>query len=102
MNNPLPATLYVTLPSLSKYETLREVMLENTNIIINVHDVDQLDNLKSQESRIRKVIKLSNFVQILSVALVIILAATVLSFSIFFLRSIFSRFWNDIQVKTLL
>ena len=102
MNNPLPATLYVTLPSLSKYETLREVMLENTNIIINVHDVDQLDNLKSQESRIRKVIKLSNFVQILSVALVIILAATVLSFSIFFLRSIFSRFWNDIQVKKLL
>ena len=102
MNNPLPATLYVTLPDISKYETLKEVMLENKEIIINIQDIEQLDNLESQENRIRNVIKLSNFVQILSMALVIILAAAVLSFSIFFLRSIFTRFWNDIQVKKLL
>ena len=102
MTNPLPATLYVTLPDISKYETLKEVMLENKEIIINIQDVEQLDNLESQENRIRNVIKLSNFVQILSMSLVVILAAAVLSFSIFFLRSIFTRFWNDIQVKKLL
>jgi len=102
MTNPLPATLYVTLPDISKYEKLKEVMLENKNIIINIQDVEQLDNLESQENRIRNVIKLSNFVQILSLSLVIILAAAVLSFSIFFLRSIFTRFWPDIQVKKLL
>lgn len=102
MTNPLPATLYVTLPDISKYETLKEVMLENKEIIINIQDVEQLDNLESQENRIRNVIRLSNFVQILSISLVIILAAAVLSFSIFFLRSIFTRFWNDIQVKKLL
>ena len=102
MSNPLPATLYVTLPDISKYETLKEVMLENKEIIINIQDVEQLDNLESQENRIRNVIKLSNFVQILSMSLVVILAAAVLSFSIFFLRSIFTRFWNDIQVKKLL
>lgn len=102
MTNPLPATLYVTLPNISKYETLKNVILENEDIIVNIQDVEQLDNLKSQENRIRNVIKLSNFVQILSVSLVIILAAAVLSFSIFFLRSIFNRFWNDIQVKKLL
>ena len=102
MSNPLPATLYVTLPDISKYETLKEVMLENRDIIINIQDVEQLDNQESQENRIRNVIKLSNFVQILSISLVIILAAAVLSFSIFFLRSIFNRFWNDIQVKKLL
>ena len=102
MTNPLPATLYVTLPDISKYETLKEVMLENTDIIINIQDVEQLDNLKSQENRIRNVIKLSNFVQILSLSIVIILAAAVLSFSIFFLRAIFNRFLPDIQVKKLL
>lgn len=102
MTNPLPATLYVTLPDISKYETLKEVMLENRDIIINIQDVEQLDNLESQENRIRNVIKLSNFVQILSMSLVIILAAAVLSFSIFSLRSIFTRFWPDIQVKKLL
>ncbi len=102
MTNPLPATLYVTLPDISKYETLKNVMLENKDIILNIQDVEQLDNLESQENRIRNVIKLSNFVQILSMSLVVILAAAVLSFSIFFLRSIFNRFWNDIQVKKLL
>ncbi len=102
MSNPLPATLYVTLPDISKYETLKEVMLENKDIIINIQDVEQLDNLESQENRIRNVIKLSNFIQILSMSLIFILAAAVLSFSIFFLRSIFSRFWQDIQVKKLL
>ena len=102
MSNPLPATLYVTLPDISKYETLKEVMIENKDIIINIQDVEQLDNLESQENRIRNVIKLSNFVQILSLSLIFILAAAVLSFSIFFLRSIFSRFWQDIQVKKLL
>ncbi len=100
--NPLPSTLYVTLPNISKYETLKQVMLENKDIIINIQDIEQLDNLESQENRIRNVIRLSNFVQILSLSLVIILAAAVLSFSIFFLRSIFTRFWNDIQVKKLL
>ena len=102
ISNPLPATLYVTLPDISKYETLKEVMLENKDIIINIQDVEQLDNLESQENRIRNVIRLSNFVQILSMSLVIVLAAAVLSFSIFFLRSIFTRFWNDIEVKKLL
>lgn len=102
MKNPLPATLYVTLPDISKYETLKEVMLENKDIILNIQDVEQFDNLTSQENRIRNVIRLSNFVQILSMSLVIILAAVVLSFAIFFLRSIFSRFWHDIQVKKLL
>ena len=102
MTNPLPATLYVTLPDISKYETLKEVMLENEDIILNVQDVTQLDNLKSQENRIRNVIRLSNFVQVLSLSLVIVIAAVVLSFSIFFLRSIFTRFWHDIQVKKLL
>lgn len=102
ITNPLPATLYVTLPDISKYETLKEVMLDNKEIIINIQDVEQLDNLKSQENRIRNVIKLSNFVQVLSMSLVIIIAAVILSFAIYFLRSIFTRFWSDIQVKKLL
>ena len=102
MNNPLPATLYITLPDISKYETLKEVMIENSEIVLNIQDVEQLDNLKSQESRIRNVIKLSSFVQVLSVVLIMVLAAAILSFSVFFLRSIFSRFWHDIQVKKLL
>ena len=102
MENPLPATLYVTFSDKSQYQVLQDVMLENKDIVLNIQDLDQIDNLEEQESRIVNVIKLSNFVQILAISLVIVIAAVILSFSIFFLRSIFTRFWNDIQVKKLL
>ena len=102
MTNPLPATLYVTFSDKSQYQTLQTVMLENKDIILNIQDLDQIENLEEQETRIVNVIKLSNFVQILAISLVIVIAAVILSFSIFFLRTIFSAFWNDIQVKKLL
>ena len=102
MTNPLPATLYVTFSDKSQYQVLQDVMLENKDIVLNIQDLDQIDNLEEQENRIVNVIKLSNFVQILAISLVIVIAAVILSFSIFFLRSIFTRFWNDIQVKKLL
>ena len=102
MENPLPATLYVTFSDKSQYQVLQDVMLENKDIVLNIQDLDQIDNLEEQENRIVNVIKLSNFVQILAISLVIVIAAVILSFSIFFLRSIFTRFWNDIQVKKLL
>ena len=102
MTNPLPATLYVTFSDKSQYNTLQAVMLENKDIILNVQDLDQIENLEKQEARIVNVIKLSNFVQILAVSLVIVIASVLLSFAIFFLRSIFSAFWHDIQVKKLL
>ena len=102
MTNPLPATLYVTLPDISKYDTLKNVMLENSDIIVDIQDMDQLENLKTQETRILNIIKLSNFVQVLSLSLIVVIAAVILSFMIFFLRTIFHTFRHDIQVKKLL
>ena len=102
MENPLPATLYVTFSDKSQYQVLQDVMLENKEIVLNIQDLDQIDNLEEQENRIVNVIKLSNFVQILAISLVIVIAAVILSFAIFFLRTIFNAFWNDIQVKKLL
>ncbi len=102
MTNPLPATLYVTLPDISKYDVLKNVMLENSDIIVDVQDINQLEDLKTQEARILNVIRLSNFVQILSLTLIVVIAAVIISFVIFFLRTIFNTFWHDIQVKKLL
>ena len=102
MANPLPTTLYVTFSDKSQYNLLQSVMLENKDIVLNIQDLDQVENLKEQEIRIVNVIKLSNFIQILAISLVIVIAAVILSFAIFFLRTIFSAFWNDIQVKKLL
>ncbi|MDR0860655.1 MAG: hypothetical protein LBO09_06915 [Candidatus Peribacteria bacterium] len=102
MKNPLPATLYVTFHDQSQYEVLQRVMNENKEIILNVQDLSQVRNLEQQENRVVNIIKLSNFVQILCWTLVVVLAAVILSFAVFFLRGIFTTFHNDIQVKKLL
>lgn len=102
IDNPLPATLYVTFADKSQYDILQHVMLENKDIILNVQDLDQIDNLQEQENRVVNVIKLSNFIQVVAVSLVLVIAAVLLSFAIFFLRTIFNAFWDDIQVKKLL
>lgn len=40
IDNPLPATLYVMFDSDSKYESLKTIILENKDIILNTKDVD--------------------------------------------------------------
>jgi cell division protein FtsX len=102
MKNPLPATLYVVFHNQSQYEILQKVIYENASIILNVQDLSQMDNLQQQETRIVNIIKLSNFVQVLCFALMVVLAAVIFSFAIFFLKGIFSTFRNDMQVKKLM
>jgi cell division protein FtsX len=102
MKNPLPATLYVTFHDQSQYDILQKVMNENADIILNVQDLSQVDSLQQQETRVVNIIKLSNFVQILCFSLVIVLATVILSFAVFFLRSIFTAFRSDIKVKKLM
>jgi hypothetical protein len=92
----------VTFQDQSQYETLQKVMNENKEIILNVQDISQINNIQEQEMRIVGIIKFSNMIQIVCWSLVLVLAAVILSFSIFFLRGIFTTFRNDIQVKKLL
>ncbi|MDR2415599.1 MAG: hypothetical protein LBD75_03155 [Candidatus Peribacteria bacterium] len=102
MKNPLPATLYVVFHNQSQYETLQSVLNENKELILNLQDFSQLDSLQQQENRVVNIIKLSNVIQVVCYALVLVLVAVILSFAIFFLRGIFSTFRKDIQVKKLL
>ena len=102
MKNPLPATLYVTFHDQSQYEILQRVMNENKEIILNIQDLSQVNNIQQQENRMVNIISLSNFVQIVCLSLVVVLAIVILSFSVFFLRGIFATFRSDMQVKKLL
>jgi cell division protein FtsX len=77
-------------------------MNENKDIILNIQDLSQVNDLQQQENRVVNIIKLSNVVQVLCYALVVVLVAVILSFAIFFLRGIFNTFHKDIQVKKLL
>ncbi len=102
LENPLPATLYVTFHDQSQYELLQQTLAGYQEIIVNHQDASQIETLQSQETRILNIINLSNFVQMICRILVVMLTAVILSFAIFFLKGLLIRFREDIQVKKLL
>lgn len=102
IDNPLPATLYVMFDSDSKYESLKTIILENKDIILNTKDIDAWSTLKQQENRVLTIINLSNFVVWLSYVIIAILFAIILSFLWFLLKNIFHTFHRELEVKKIL
>ena len=80
---------------------MKEILEANKDKILNMSDVS--DNaIKTQEKRVLNVINLSNFLQSFAYFVVFALLLTIITFAIFFLRTIFSHFSWDIQAKKLL
>ena len=101
LNNPLPSTLYINYSNQSEFEAMKTILETNKAKILNMSDVS--DNaIKTQEKRVLNVINLSNFLQNFAYFVVISILLTVIAFAIFFLRTIFSNFYADIQAKKLL
>lgn len=102
IENPLPATLYVMFDSDSKYESLKTIILENKDIILNTKDIDAGSTLKQQENRILTIINLSNFVVWLSYVIIGILLLIIVSFLGFLLKNIFHTFHRELEIKKIL
>ena len=101
MDNPLPSTLYINYSNQEEFAIVKEILEANKTKILNLSDVS--DNaIKTQEKRVLTVINLSNFLQHFAYFVVLSILLTVIAFAIFFLRTIFSNFYWDIQAKKLL
>ena len=101
IKNPLPATLYVMYSNKGEFDAMKTILMQHENHILNMDELS--DNaVKVQENRILNVINMSNFIQIFSYGVVLVMLVAILTFSVFFLKSIFTRFSLDIQAKKLL
>lgn len=102
IDNPLPATLYVMFDSDKKYESLKTIIQNNKDIILNVKDVDAWSTIKQQENRVLTIINLSNFVVAISYLIIAILLAMILAFLGFLLKNVFHTFHKELAVKKIL
>lgn len=102
IENPLPSTLYVMFDSDSKYESLKTIITENKDIILNVKDLDAWSTLKQQENRVLTIINMSNFIIGFSYIIITILFLIIISFLGFLLKNIFYDFHKELQVKKIL
>lgn len=102
IDNPLPSTLYVMFDSDSKYESLKTIITENKDIILNTKDLDTWTTLKQQENRVLSIINLSNFIVWLSYGIIAILLIMIVAFLWFLLKNIFYDFHKELEVKKML
>ena len=84
-----------------EFAAMKGVLENYKTQILNMDDLS--DNaIKTQEKRVLNVINLSNFLQSFAYFVVLALVLTIIAFAIFFLKTIFSHFIEDIQAKKLL
>jgi cell division protein FtsX len=102
ITNPLPATLYVMFRNEDQYESLKTTILKHKDIILNIKDIDPDKSLAQQENRVLTIINFTNFLQVLSYGIIILLGIIILTFVAFLLRSVFDKFAYDFKVKKIL
>lgn len=101
LENPLPSTLYIRYSDQAEFDAMKSILEKHKNQILNMDELS--DNaIKTQEKRVLNVINLSNFLQSFAYFVVATMVLTVIAFAVFFLKTIFSHFINDIQAKKLL
>ncbi len=102
IDNPLPATLYVSVRTEEQYQQLKQTVLQYRSIITNVEDVDKAKTLKTQEQRIVSTIGIANTVVIGSYVLIAMLLVIMVSVIIGMVRADVYKYRHLIEVKKLL
>lgn len=101
LENPLPSTLYIRYSDQAEFDAMKSILESHKSQILNMDELS--DNaIKTQEKRVLNVINLSNFLQSFAYFVVATMVLTIIAFAVFFLKTIFSHFINDIQAKKLL
>lgn len=101
LENPLPATFYISYNDFDHFQTMKNTLEAHKDHIMNMNDLS--DNaIKTQEKRVLNIINLSNFIQSVGYGIVATMIIVIVSFALFFLKSIFAHFKLDIQAKKLL
>ncbi len=102
VENPLPSTLHVVFESQQEYEYMQEIITGYDHLIENTDDAVQWQSFQQQQERISNIINITNFVVIVSYFLVAVLLVIIVSFLLFFIKSSFYNFYDQIEIEKLL
>ncbi|HMT01285.1 MAG TPA: permease-like cell division protein FtsX [Candidatus Absconditabacterales bacterium] len=102
IENPLPATLYVSFDNNQKYTLLKKIIENYKDVISNSNTVSRGYSFAQQETRVVGLLNISQFVMLFSYGLVAIVAITIALFLIFMVTMIYNYFHHTIEVQKLL
>ncbi len=102
IENPLPSTLYVMFDNEKEYNIMKDIIIENKDMILNIKDIDKWATLQQQENRSLKILKIVKTVQNSIYFILMILAIIIISFTQHLLKTFFFDFHQELQTKKLL
>ncbi len=102
IENPLPSTLYVMFDNEKEYNTMKDIIIENKDMILNIKDIDKWATLQQQENRSLKILKIIKTIKNSIYFILMILAIIIVSFTQHLLKTFFFDFHKELQTKKLL
>lgn len=102
IENTLPSTLYVMFKNEKEYNIMKDIIVANKDIILNVKDVDKWATLQQQENRSLKIIGIMKTIKYFTIVMTIVLWVVIIAFTQHLLRHFFYESYRENQVKKLL
>lgn len=102
IENPLPSTLYVMFNNKKEYDIMKDVIVANKDIILNIKDIDKWTTLIQQENRSLKIIKIMDIIRNSFYFIIIMLTIIIITFTQHILKNLFFDFYKEIEIKKLL
>ncbi len=102
IDNPLPSTLYVMFDNKKEYNDMKEIILANKDVILNIKDIDNWATLQQQENRSLRILQIANIIKICTYFILWVLAIIIITFTQHLLKSFFFDFYKELQTKKLL
>jgi preprotein translocase subunit SecE len=85
-----------------EYNIMKDIIIENKDIILNIKDIDQWATLQQQENRSLRILKIMKTIEDSIYFILIILAIIIMSFTQHLLKTFFFDFYKELQTKKLL
>jgi hypothetical protein len=102
IENPLPSTLYVMFNNQKEYNIMKNVIIANKDIILNIKDIDKWATLVQQENRSLKIINIMNIIRNSFYFIMVMLTIIIITFTQHILKHFFYEFYKEIEIKRLL
>lgn len=102
IDNPLPSTLYVMFDNKKEYNIMKDIIIKNKDIILNIKDIEKWATLQQQENRSLRILKIIEIIKNVLYSLVIIVSIILITFTQHLLTNFFYEFYKELQIKKLL
>lgn len=102
IDNPLPSTLYVMFHNEKEYNIMKDIIIKNKDIILNIKDIDKWATLQRQENRSLKILKIIKTIKYSIYFIILIISIILISFTQYLLKTFFFEFYKELHIKKLL